>query len=75
MTAIAAIEWMMFAWIITARTWSKFGKLRISPVMLTTSESTTTPTQNQVFSPALNLPDGTCLPPNIPPALANHFRS
>ena len=47
----------------------------MSPVMHTTIESTTTPAQNHTFSPPLNLPDGTCLPPNIPPALLNHLRS
>ncbi len=67
--------WTTFASIMTARTWSKFGNKSTRPDALTSRLSTTTPIQNHTFSPALNLPDGTCPPEIIPPRFANHLKS
>src|SRR5215208_1274562 len=64
------------AFCITARVWSKLGNSRIRPLQITITLSTTTPPQNQTFSPALNLPDGTCLPRAITfQALARNWKS
>src|SRR3954468_10301052 len=59
-----------------ARVWSKLGKSRMRPLQVTMMLSTTTPPQNQTFSPPLNLPEGMCLPLAITAtAPSRNFRS
>ena len=75
MKITAPMTWITFACCIVSRSWSKFGNSMISPVTLMITPSSTTPIQNQPFSPKLNRPEGTSSPLNRPPALAIHWAS
>src|SRR6185436_12978397 len=55
--------------------WFQLGKSRITPVAETTAPRITMPSQNHIFSPALNFPDGISGPPNMPPAPLSQLMS